>query len=285
VRQKINCQKARLGLSWDEIFKACDADGSGDLSFKEFVKTIRTVLGLSERTVCVYDLRVLFDAVDVDKSGDLDKEELYAFLSKGQPTQADLVARGKKRFDRAWKAVTEAFGRMSDNESDIRFMFRKIDADGSGIISEDEFIRFVRSDLQVSKWLVKETDLGLFYKTLDTDGDGLEVEELIRHCVKEKDSRSVPKLAQSARPKLQTTPTYRQVLLKDCMGSYRLSISESAPTIPSGASFLNLGRSRAPTSRYGSSSIEALSERAERTELRKLGLLPEMAAMKEVTDY
>lgn len=285
VRQKINKAKIRIGLSWEQIFLACDEDASGLIDFKEFLKTVRTVLGLGERTICKYDLRLLFDAVDVDKSGDLDLEELYAFLSKGRPTQAELVARGKQRFARAWKALSEALGRMKMTEADIRFLFRKIDLDDSGVISEDEFFRFVRYDLQLSPWLCKETDLGLFYRTLDTDGDGLEVEELIRYLKQEKRATlSNGRSTGGSLSRLQTLPTYRQVLLKDCLGSHRLSVSESAPKIPSGASFLNLGRSRAPTSRSGSCSLQALAERAERAELRKLGLLPEMADMKEVEE-
>lgn len=285
VRQKINKAKSRLGLTWEEIFKSCDEDNSGLVSFKEFLKTVRTVLSLSERTVCVYDLRLLFDAVDTDKSGDLDLEELYSFLSKGRPTQAELVARGKKRFEKSWKALSEAFGRTSDNPGkNIRFLFKKIDEDNSGTITEEEFLRFVRLDLEIAPWACKETDLGLFYRALDTDGDGLKVEELMRHLAGSK-GRSSTRSGPKPPALLQTTPTYRQVLLKDCLGSYRLSKNESAPVIPSGSSFLNLGRSRAPTSRYGSTSQQALAERAERTELRKLGLLPEMEDMKDVEDW
>ena len=58
VRTKLNAAKARKGLSWAQLFKLCDADGSGTLDFAELLVAVRKVLGVLEQTVCIYDLKV-----------------------------------------------------------------------------------------------------------------------------------------------------------------------------------------------------------------------------------
>ena len=51
-------------------------------------------------------------------------------------------------------------------------MFRKVDGDGSGLISYDEFVEMVRGDLQLSAKVMPQARLQALWLALDTDGSG-----------------------------------------------------------------------------------------------------------------
>merc|ERR1711964_318311 len=100
--------------------------------------------------------------------------------------------------------------------------------------------RFVRRDLKLSLWDVKNKDLNDFYEHLDTDGDGLEVEELLAFVQSKKKAKTTASAGTGV--KAQTRPTYRQKLLEKISWGHC-----SQPMLHPNAAFVGLGRSRAPT--------------------------------------
>jgi Ca2+-binding EF-hand superfamily protein len=228
------------------------------LSLKELRDTIRGPLQLPERTLCDYDIKLLFEAVDVDGSGDIELEELLEYLQKGKRTAEEEEQLAKTRVTRTRKSITMAFSKLGKNEADLRNLFKQIDADGEGKVSHDEFTTFVRRDLQLNHWNLKGNDLQAFYKALDTDGDGLEVEEFLDFVKKVNHTSDFGKSdttssTQKGFWKPARRPTYRQVLGAAVTGSYRLNKSSTTPQLPQMSSFCNLGRSREPASRLHTS--------------------------------
>lgn len=82
------------------LFLLFDKDKSGDLTFKEFLDFIG-VMRLSEKDPRLFYRRV-FDAIDTNKGGSLDKHEIASFCDYiGQPvtlTEAEALV---KKYDRA----------------------------------------------------------------------------------------------------------------------------------------------------------------------------------------
>lgn len=66
------------GKDWAQFFLECDPDGSGSIDWDEFLAMCREKLHLAERD---NHLKILFDRLDEDGSGELDISELIAFIS------------------------------------------------------------------------------------------------------------------------------------------------------------------------------------------------------------
>jgi len=81
IRVKMRLKHAATivgGSSWQNFFKDCDPDRSGLLDWDEFVTMCRTKLHLADRD---NHLRILFERLDEDASGELSIEELIAFIA------------------------------------------------------------------------------------------------------------------------------------------------------------------------------------------------------------
>lgn len=77
---KLRMKHAASGASdegWRQFFRACDEDGNGLLEWEEFYSMCRERLHLTERE---NHLKILFERLDADDSGELSVEELIAFI-------------------------------------------------------------------------------------------------------------------------------------------------------------------------------------------------------------
>ena len=65
-----------------DLFRMCDADASGNISFAEFRNVLTVEMGF---VMGDYELSQVFSNLDRDKSGMIAYEELHAALKKGTP--------------------------------------------------------------------------------------------------------------------------------------------------------------------------------------------------------
>ena len=97
------------------IKKMCDLDGSGTISFVEFLEMMAQFQYNKKRSAC--GMKCLFKAFDTDGNGVLSKEELK----------------------RAWMMFMNKDEEVA--EKSITNLMEKYDKDGDGKISYDEFVR------------------------------------------------------------------------------------------------------------------------------------------------
>jgi len=116
---KTNILKGCDDATFKSMFKVFDADGSGTVSFKE----LATAMSLLGKGTAETKLGFLFDMYDGDKSGHLEKKEMEAIVA-----QMIVVAKALNR-DQA-----------SANEF-VKGLLAKIDKDGSGTISKEEWVQ------------------------------------------------------------------------------------------------------------------------------------------------
>jgi len=137
------------GEDWDRIFREQNSDGTGKISFTEFRAMCRTVLRLQEPDSL---LRVVFDSLDMDSSGDISIEELVEFV-------ADPNERMRARLKRA----------VRETGNDWRKIVKEHDLDNSGQISFSEFRRLCHYRL---KMLDRDVHLRQVFKAVDEDQSG-----------------------------------------------------------------------------------------------------------------
>lgn len=77
-------------IGWERLFLKYDTDGGGSLDFREFSMIIRNDCGLKSGVVGPQELRDLFNAVDVDRSAEIDADEFTNFI-KSDPLAMDMT--------------------------------------------------------------------------------------------------------------------------------------------------------------------------------------------------
>jgi Ca2+-binding EF-hand superfamily protein len=259
VRRRINASKVRSNMTWEQLFKLMDSDGGGSLDIREFKTSMRGILKVTATSVNDRELRHLFRMLDGDGSGDIELAELLNFLQRGKRTPAEEEARKEQYVQRVRKSLNLAFGRLSTNEHDVKALFNKIDSDGGGTLSFFEFETFVRFELKVDTFSVKNADLKGFYHYLDEDGNGLEVGELLAFLKQARQRTRVfderPKSAPGVIPK--TRPTFRQTLQDKAFAMTIDPVLSLNKNYPFSTSFTNLGRTRPGVTRLAASTSAA----------------------------
>eukprot|EP00931_Biecheleriopsis_adriatica_P114657 TRINITY_DN90577_c0_g1_i1.p1 TRINITY_DN90577_c0_g1~~TRINITY_DN90577_c0_g1_i1.p1 ORF type:complete len:326 (-),score=81.17 TRINITY_DN90577_c0_g1_i1:40-1017(-) len=261
VRQRLNAAKNVQRLSWEHLFKLCDEDRSGTLTWNEFKSMARNILQVPEQTVCSNDLRVLFDEVDsadgADSNGVVDLGELLQYLARGLQDPDILAARAQARLMRVRRNLQMAFVALDSNEAEVRKIFAMIDVDQSDRLSEYEFEGFVREHLKLSHWDVGSCDLKEFYDYMDENGDGIDCEELldyVRKAHKYKGQLGGQSFTVDANP--NRSPSRRKLrTYKECIeeGLRQSSSSKSLPDPQLTMPFAGTGREKPPTNRFSAS--------------------------------
>jgi len=166
-------------MSWDKVFAAADSDKSGALDAKELKQAVRAALRITPETLPDYDLQVLFDVIDHDKSGSVEMSELLEYVSHGSKRPDDETRLLEKKTARVRRNLNLAFRKYTASHSAINELFANIDAGGDGKISLLEFLYFARQNLHLTVYDVGDMELKQFYKSMDRDGDGVDAEELL----------------------------------------------------------------------------------------------------------
>eukprot|EP01108_Squamamoeba_japonica_P007064 TRINITY_DN5873_c0_g2_i1.p1 TRINITY_DN5873_c0_g2~~TRINITY_DN5873_c0_g2_i1.p1 ORF type:complete len:403 (+),score=192.01 TRINITY_DN5873_c0_g2_i1:314-1522(+) len=133
---------ARIGVAdplvVEQSFSAFDTDGSGTIDFREFVSAIAVLNG---RGTADDRMKLMFHSYDLDKSGFLEPDEVYAIY------RTALIYSGYART--APELEHEQLTAM------VQDCFRKVDVNGDGRLSFDEFKLAIESSTIVSDCFVK----------------------------------------------------------------------------------------------------------------------------------
>eukprot|EP01052_Picozoa_sp_SAG31_P013607 SAG31_NODE_821_length_11784_cov_62.658194_6_plen_495_part_00 len=90
LARKMQAQSYRTGgQDWHELFLRYDRDDSGAIDFAEFRSAVRRDVRLTPAEVSDRQLRGIFRAMDRDKSGVIKPTELFHFLARADPPEAD----------------------------------------------------------------------------------------------------------------------------------------------------------------------------------------------------
>lgn len=249
VRRRLAAAGTRNGRAWEELFALCDRNRDGTLDYKELSHLVRQELKIPMQTVCDYELRVLFGAVDKDGSGNVDAAELIEYIQHGPRRPQDDAARSELRIQRVRRNMRLAFQAVGGSELDSRKIFSYMDMDSSNKLSMYEFESFVRNDLGLTRWDVQNASLQDFFAHLDRNGDGLDVNELLaflRQAQKDKAALGPQSLYQA--PRVPTLDRKRKTHRQKLHDSLHRSSSLPSLRVHTSA-FTNLGRERLPMSR------------------------------------
>jgi len=134
---------------WRRFLQSQDADGSGQISYREFRVMCTAELKLQEPDE---NLKLVFDSLDFDSSGEISIAELIEFV-------ADPAQRMRSRM----KAAAAATG------NDWQKIIDEIDFDKSGQISMPEFRRLCQTRLKLPE---TEVHLASVFRAVDTDHSG-----------------------------------------------------------------------------------------------------------------
>eukprot|EP00929_Paragymnodinium_shiwhaense_P015982 TRINITY_DN12408_c0_g1_i1.p1 TRINITY_DN12408_c0_g1~~TRINITY_DN12408_c0_g1_i1.p1 ORF type:complete len:340 (-),score=67.87 TRINITY_DN12408_c0_g1_i1:73-948(-) len=251
VRRKINAARMRSNQSWEELFMVADKNRDGIVTYSELSRLVRDKLKLPTQTIPEFELKMLFQDVDQDGSNTVDIAELFEYVQHGKKRPEDEAARLKQRLRRVQKTLAMAFQKLNtgQNEADMRKLFKKLDMDASNRLTLYEFNTFVRMDLKLSRWDVRNGDVTDFFNFLDRNRDGIDVYELMAYIAKnEKDRAKVGAhcfYEAPDMPKARKMKTYRQQLHDG------IRRSESLPALNLRPPFVSLGRNSRPTTRIG----------------------------------
>jgi Ca2+-binding EF-hand superfamily protein len=135
------------GTNWEKLFREQDKDRSGQICWSEFYSMCRRVLKVTESED---HLNRVFKSLDIDGSGDVELEEFIQFVN-------DPVERMRNRIRQALEGVG------------AKQLFLKHDADCTGQLGWDEFLRMCRGDL---KLLDSEAHLRMAFRAVDNDDSG-----------------------------------------------------------------------------------------------------------------
>ena len=160
---------ARQGApTWEQVLEVLDADGNGRVSWPEiegFIKEMEKQYNEKMPKDMKKEIKKMFDMVDSDGSGEIDKAEFEAAIKAhgalGQKTRTSfhkLVQMKSKQGPPTWEDVLEV-----------------LDADGSGTVSWDEIVAFIKQiekehDIKISQKDKKAIKAA--FEQVDADGSG-----------------------------------------------------------------------------------------------------------------
>merc|ERR1711990_900142 len=133
-----------------EAFDLFDADGGGTIDIEE-LGTAMTALGFQPKKA---EIKKMVDDMDKDSDGTIDFQEFLTLMA-GKMSSKDLkddMVKAFKLFDadgvgkisfKNLKAVATELGE-SMSDADLQGMMDEADADGDGVISEDEFLKVTK---------------------------------------------------------------------------------------------------------------------------------------------
>lgn len=132
-----------------KIFKAIDKNGDGKLSKEEIMNGYGEFFG---KTLNQEDVELLFDSVDIDKSGFIDYSEfVIASMNEKQLLTNEKLAAAFKMFDKDGSGLISAeeikdvlgFGQNLSLDS-VKEIMRQVDENGDGEISFEEFTHMMK---------------------------------------------------------------------------------------------------------------------------------------------
>lgn len=151
---------------WKKLFLSYDKDKSGTITFKELRSLIRNCLHLSEGSCTDNDLKLVFARLDEDGSGAIEFDEFCTFVQARKQTAKEIPSSVGRalRLAMAREKVR--------SEIELRQLFDRSDLDNDNNMSVYELSRFFREVLRLSQHEVSEFHIKKVFKMLDGDYTG-----------------------------------------------------------------------------------------------------------------
>lgn len=151
---------------WKRLFCKYDADHGDTLCFKEFKKLIRGALHITESKLPDKDLRLLFERIDCDGSGEIEYGEFAKYVKLGAKESEELPRT-------LGRALRLALTRLKiRTEAELREIIDSLDFDASGGITLHQFRRLIREVLRLSKQEFSDYYVKRLMTNIDADNDG-----------------------------------------------------------------------------------------------------------------
>ena len=154
--------------SWEDVLEVLDADGNQKVSWGEieaFIAEMEEQYGEKMPKDMKKEIKKMFDMVDADGSGEIDKAEFEAAVAAhgalGQKTRRSfkkLVQMKSKQGAPSWEDVLAV-----------------LDADGSGTVSWDEIVAFIKQIEEEHGVKISKEDkkaIKAAFEQVDADGSG-----------------------------------------------------------------------------------------------------------------
>ena len=126
--------------SWEDVLEVLDADGNGKVSWPEiegFIKEMEQQYGEKMPKDMKKEIKQMFDMVDSDGSGEIDKAEFEAAVA----AHGALGQKAKRHFNKLVQMKSKARQQGPPSWEDVLAV---LDTDGSGTVSWDEIVAFIK---------------------------------------------------------------------------------------------------------------------------------------------
>ena len=134
MTRKISTEFYNSNESIEKIFKEADASGNGELNYEEFVNVIKK-LNLKLNDKQIFDLMM---KVDKNHDGSIQYSEFLAeFQISARDKQENVAA--NQLISELVKKIHKKYKRYTLKKA-VRVLFKEIDSDGSGTLTNEEFI-------------------------------------------------------------------------------------------------------------------------------------------------
>lgn len=147
------------GTSLKDMWLQWDQDHSGEMSCKELRKVIRYDMGIQSTQIPDVEIEAVFDAVDMDNSGNVTVDEFCGFIQ--------ITPKMLKTLQSKIKAAAYTTGGKDWSE-----LFRRQDKDHSGELTWEEWRVMCRKVVKLNPADFPDTDLRAVFEALDEDGGG-----------------------------------------------------------------------------------------------------------------
>lgn len=181
---------------WKNIFMKYDSEGTGTLHLRDIKKMVRKDLKISERLVSDQAIGSLFAAIDEDGGGSVEFDEFLHFIhtpsTRGTITDEEVVNSVARSVRLALHRNKIC---VSELESNFR-NFEESGDIATGELDPNDMARFFRRVLKLSKHECSDKALRVAFQYLDDDGSGTmsldEFMEFIKFCCLEHGKTPLP---------------------------------------------------------------------------------------------
>jgi Ca2+-binding EF-hand superfamily protein len=173
IRTKFKVASSRVVMEhgFSVLFEQLDTDGSGELDREEFASAVRTELGISERDISDTEVSNIFRAVDADQSGSICASEFVSWLCGDESEEAKRALAASPRSN----PVREKLKLLAEERTQATgwsSIFDKYDFDHSGELELGEFTAAVRGECNLKESQMSDNDLEELFAVVDADESG-----------------------------------------------------------------------------------------------------------------
>lgn len=168
---------------WKQLFQKYDIDHTGSLSFDEIQRVARVDLKLREQLISDWELRQVFNSIDIDQSGHIDYLEFLNYVTYGDSKRDTRTE--EQITQQAVRSVRLAVRRCGIPLEEVeKLLLEHAGLEGggsSGTLGPEEVRRFFRKTLYLSKHECNDQNIRIVFETLDKNASkAVSVEDLLK---------------------------------------------------------------------------------------------------------